>query len=78
MSYPEHIRNLPIPIAPPTDMQALTDYAKQELALHQKLKDVNLPQDKSLIEKAIKALDNQIDETVYKIYGLKPEEIAKL
>ena len=76
--YPEHIRNLPIPIAPPADMKALSDYAKQELALHQKLKEVSLPQDKAMIENAIKALDNQIDEIVYKIYGLTKKEIEKL
>ncbi len=76
--YPEHIRNLPIPIAPPADMQALSDYAKQELALHQKLKEASLPQDKAMIENAIKALDNQIDVLVYKIYGLTNEEIEKL
>ena len=76
--YPEHIRNLPIPIALPADIQALSDYAKQELTLHQKLKEASLPQDKSVIENAIKALDNQIDELVYKIYGLTNEEIEKL
>ena len=76
--YPEHIRNLPIPIAPPADMQALSDYAKQELDLHQKLKETSLPQDKSVIENAIKALDLQIDTLVYKIYGLSEDEIAKL
>ena len=75
---PEHIRNLPLPIATPADMQALSDYAKQELTLHQKLKEVSLPQDKAMIENAIKALDKQIDELVYKIYGLSDEEIKKL
>ena len=78
MSYPEHIRNLPIPIAPPDDMQALSDYAKQELALHAKLKEARTPQDESTIENAIKALDAQIDRLVYKIYGLTNDEIAKL
>jgi len=76
--YPEHIRNLPIPIAPPADIKALSDYAKQELALHQKLKETVLPQDVAIIQNAIKALDNQIDGIVYKIYGLSDEEIEKL
>ncbi|MGP1438197.1 MAG: Eco57I restriction-modification methylase domain-containing protein [Treponema sp.] len=76
--YPEHIRNLPIPIAPPSEMQALSDYAKQELALHAKLKEANTPQDKLLIENAIKALDAQIDILVYKIYGLSEKEILHL
>ena len=77
-NYSEHIRNLPIPIAPPADMQALSDYAKQELTLHQKLARCNTPQDKAMVENAIKALDNQIDGLVYKIYGLSKEEIEKL
>ena len=78
MSYPEHIRNLPIPIAPPSEMQALTEYAKQELALHTKLKKACTPQDEQTIENAIKALDAQIDELVYKIYELSKDEIAEL
>ncbi len=76
--YPEHIRNLPIPIAPPSDIQALSDYAKQELALHARLKEARTPQDESTIENAIKALDAQIDRLVYKIYGLTEEEIAQI
>ena len=76
--YPEHIRNLLIPIAPPAYMKALSDYAKQELTLHQKLKEVSLHQDKQVIENAIKTLDNQIDTLVYKIYGLSKEEIDGL
>ena len=76
MSYLEHIRNLPIPIAPPDDMQALSDYAKQELALHARLKEARTSQDESTIENAIKALDVQIDTIVYKIYRLTNEEIT--
>ena len=76
--HPEHIRNLPIPIASPADMQALSDYAKQELALHTKLKEARTPQDESTIENAIKALDVQIDTIVYKIYRLTDEEIIAL
>ena len=78
MSYPEHIRNLPIPIAPPSEMQALTEYAKQELALHTKLKKACTPQDEQTIENTIKALDAQIDTIVYKIYRLSNEEIITL
>ena len=72
--YPEHIRNLPIPIASPSDMQALSEYAKQELTLHQKLKEAKLPQDKTVIENGIKVLDSKIDMLVYKIYGVKGDE----
>ena len=76
--YAGHIRNIPIPIAHSTEMEALSNYAKQELNLHQKLKEAKLPQDKLVIENSIKVLDVQIDELVYKIYGITEEEIAKL
>lgn len=51
-------------------MDVISEYAKQELALHQKLKEARLPQDMRIIETTIKALDAQIDKLVYKIYGL--------
>ena len=76
MSYPEHIRNLPIPIAPPSEMKALTDYAKQELALHAKLKEARTPQDEQTIENAMKKIDKQFYAIVYKIYRLTNEEIT--
>jgi len=66
--YPEHIRNLLIPIAQPSDMKALSDYAKQELSLHAKLKRCSTPQDKQVIENAIKTLDDQVNTLVYNLW----------
>ena len=72
--YPEHIRNLPIPIAPQDDIDALTSLAKKQLELHAKLKDVQLESDRIAIQTTIEALDDKIDEIVYKIYEVKEDE----
>ena len=69
--YPEHIRNLPIPIAQRCEMEALTSYAKEELKQHVLLKEACLESDQVAIQVTIDALDAKIDEIVYKIYGLK-------
>ena len=76
--YPEHIRNLPIPIASPADMQTLSDCAKTMLDLHAKLKETKTPQEEQIITNAIQALDDKIDELVYKIYGLTEEEMEQV
>ena len=68
--YPEHIRNLPIPIAPKAEMDALTALAKEQLAQHAQLKEAKLESDRSVIQSTIAALDAKIDAIVYKIYGL--------
>ena len=75
---PEHIRNLPIPIAPPQDMEMLSDCAKTQLELHARLKDEQLETDRTAIQSAIDALDGKIDQTVYKIYNLTQDEIEQL
>ena len=75
---PEYIRNLPIPIATPADMQTLSDCAKTQLELHAKLKDARLESDRKTIQSAINTLDTKIDQTVYKIYGLTKDEIEQL
>ena len=69
-TYPEHIRSLPIPIASKEDMDALTSYAKEEMRQHELLKEAKLESDRDVIQKAIMALDDKIDEVVYKIYGV--------
>jgi len=76
--YPEHIRRLPIPIAPKCEMDALTTLAKEELKQHALLKEARLESDRVAIQSTIDALDAKIDEIVYAIYGLTNEEIAQL
>ena len=72
--YPEHIRNLPIPIAPKCEMDALTTLAKEELKQHALLKEARLKSDRVAIQSTIDALDTKIDEIVYAIYGVKENE----
>ena len=44
------------------------------LDLHEKLKKTKTPHDRELIERQIKATDDQIDQLVYELYGLTEEE----
>ena len=76
--YPEHIRNLPIPIAPKCEMDALATLAKEELTQHALLKEARLESDRVAIQSTIDALDAKIDEIVYAIYGLTQDEIESL
>ena len=65
--YPEHIRNIPIPIAPKDVQGQIADYAKQVL----KNKEMHPSVDTS-------ALEFEIDHLVYQLYGLTDEEIKIL
>jgi len=49
---------------------------EQMLELNKQLKETNLPQTKTIIQRQIKATDQQIDKLVYKLYELTEEEIA--
>ncbi len=49
--------------------------ADKMLALHEKLKKAKTPHDRELIERQIKATDDQIDKLVYELYELTEEEI---
>lgn len=63
--YPEHIRNIPIPIAPKEMQNKIGNMAKDIL----NLKKSNPSADTS-------ALESEIDRLVYQLYGLTDEEIA--
>lgn len=45
------------------------------LSLNKRLAEAKTPHDKELLERQIKATDNQIDQLVYELYGLTEEEI---
>ena len=62
--YPEHIRNIPIPIAPNEMQNKIGNIAKDILIL----KKSNPSADTS-------ALESEIDRLVYQLYGLTEEEI---
>ncbi len=62
--YPEHIRNIPIPSATPSQQKEIISLV--DIILSKKKAN---PQDDTSKE------EKKIDELVYKLYGLKPEEI---
>jgi len=46
------------------------------LNLNKQLKETDLPQTKTIIQRQITATDQQIDKLVYELYGLTDEEVA--
>ena len=63
--YPEHIRNIPIPIAPNEMQNKIGNIAKDILNLKKSNPSANTS-----------ALESEIDRLVYQLYGLTEEEIA--
>ena len=65
--YPEHIRNIPIPLAPKEQQKPIIDLVDQILIAKKKNPQANT----CLLEK-------QIDQLIYKLYGLTQEEINNI
>ncbi len=53
----------------------LVSLVDQILDFHKQLAQAKLPQQKTVLNRQIKATDRQIDELVYELYGLTEEEI---
>ena len=54
----------------------MVSLVEQMLALHKNVgRDGIPPNEKELLERQIKSTDRQIDELVYQLYDLTPEEI---
>ncbi|MCF8263041.1 MAG: N-6 DNA methylase [Melioribacteraceae bacterium] len=53
----------------------LVNLVKLIIELHHKISVINLPQEKTQLQRQIDALDKQIDQLVYELYGLTEEEI---
>ena len=53
----------------------LASVVDRMLDLHKKLEAAKLPGDKTAIQRQIDATDDEIDNIVYKLYGLTEEEI---
>ena len=54
----------------------LIDSVVSIMTLQKQAKATKTVQDKKVLERQIKAIDRQIDQSVYKLYDLTPEEIA--
>jgi len=63
--YPDHLRNFPIPDADAKQQRQVSDNVDRILAAKKKDPDADTS-----------ALESQIDQLVYKLYGLTEEEIA--
>lgn len=75
--YPEAIRNLPIKMISESHQQFIIRLVDKMLSLNRRLNEINDKQtdEKIRLEKEIQKLDAEIDEEVYKLYGLSKEEI---
>jgi len=58
-----------------TDRTHMVTLVDQILSLNKQLKDSRTPQEQTSLQRQIEATDSQIDDLVYKLYGLTEEEI---
>jgi type I restriction-modification system DNA methylase subunit len=74
--YPDDIKNLPIKIVPESQQQLLIQLVDKMLSLNKRLNEIGdkKTDERADIEEEIKHTDNEIDELVYKIYGITEEE----
>ncbi len=72
----EFLEQLPIKIIPETDQQPLITLVDKMLSLNKRLNELGdkKTDERAKIEKEIKKTDAEIDEMVYKIYGITDEE----
>lgn len=70
--YPEHIRNIPIPVATPAQQQQIIVLVDKILAAK---KDCRIKHENDSELADTSTLEMQIDALVYKLYGLTDEEI---
>ena len=71
-----YVEKVPILKATPQITTAIAGRAEQMIALYWRLANTKAEADRIMIERQIKAIDRQIDEQVYDLYGLSKEEIA--
>jgi type I restriction-modification system DNA methylase subunit len=58
-----------------SNIETLSKKAELMIQLHQKLKSAKIPIEKERIQRQMDAMDEQIDNMVYELYGLTKEEI---
>lgn len=76
--YPDNIRALPIKQINESKQQPLIKLVDKMLSLNKRLNEIGdkKTDERARIEDEIKKIDNEIDNLVYKLYGLTKEEIA--
>ena len=77
----QYIETAPIPIINPKkpgnqdQADKLKSLVKKMITLHERLAKAGSAHNKSFLKRQITAIDNQIDQVVYQLYGLTDEEI---
>jgi len=73
---PAHLRQLPIKQVTPSEQQPIVKLVDKMLSLNKRLNEIGEKKtdERSRIEEEIKETDAEIDELVYKIYGITEEE----
>jgi type II restriction/modification system DNA methylase subunit YeeA len=77
-----YVQQLPIPtinFSDPEDKNrhdGMVELVEQMLVLHERLAQTTTETDKTMLQRQIDATDQQIDNLVYELYELTPEEIA--
>ena len=71
------LRRFPIKITPLADQNKVVSLVNQALSLNSKLQEIGdkKTSETAKIEEEIKKTDSEIDELVYKLYGLSKDEI---
>jgi type I restriction-modification system DNA methylase subunit len=69
------ILQFPIPISDKARHAKMVELVERMLKLHQDFSSATLPNQKQLLERQIAATDKTIDDLVYELYELTPEEI---
>lgn len=74
--YPNNIRALPIKLVQESQQQPIIGLVDKMLSLNKRLNEIKDKQtdEKVRLEKEIQKLDSEIDEEVYKLYGITSEE----
>jgi type I restriction-modification system DNA methylase subunit len=66
---------IPMPLLNSKEQEKFIQKCNSMLELHKRLSQVKTPQEKSVLERQIEATDNEINQLVYKLYGLSDDEI---
>ena len=75
--FEQYLRELPIATCSDAKShEKIASLADQMHRLHKRLQTANTDHDRTILQRQITATDKQIDNLVYKLYGLTKEEIA--
>jgi hypothetical protein len=75
-TVPDSVRALPVKVAKSEEQQPLINLVDKMLSLHKRLNELGdkKTDERTRIEEEIKKTDREIDEFVYKLYGITEEE----